>query len=357
MVTQFYHSAHQTLNERDMFSKSGSLFIVGFLLGLLGATVLFSLLTRGGKEAAEARQVFKLAHSLPPSAPVHLGMVRFAELVKEKSGGTVEVQIFPSGQLGSETEAIEQLQRGALAIVKTSAAAMEGFVPEMAVFGVPYLFRDAEHFWDVLESPIGEELLVGATQRGIRGLCYYASGARSFYTAERPILAPSDLAGIKIRTMRSATAIAMIETMGGAAAAIPFGELYTALQQGMVDGAENNPPSLYDSRHWEVARHYSLDEHTRIPDVLIFSERIWGGLSEEVQGWLVEAALESVPYQRQIWDEYVASCLDNLRAEGVSIYYPDKAPFQKAVQPMVDGFMGTTVGDLMERIARLERSE
>lgn len=333
-----------------MFSKSASLFIVGFLVGLFAATLLFVMVARGGAGPGEDRQVLKLAHSLPPSAPVHLGMVRFAELVWEKSGGSVEVRIFPSGQLGSETEAIEQLQRGALAIVKTSAAAMEGFVPEMAVFGVPYLFRDADHFWNVLEGPVGEALLVGGTGRGIRGLCYYASGARSFYTAERPILEPSDLAGMKIRTMRSATSIAMIEAMGGAAAAIPFGELYTALQQGMVDGAENNPPSLYDSRHWEVARHYSLDEHTRIPDVLVFSEKIWGGLSPEVQRWLLEAARESVPYQREIWDAYVATCLEQLKAEGVQLYYPDKGPFQKAVQPMVDGFAGTRVGALMQQI-------
>lgn len=337
-----------------MFSKSASLFIVGFLVGLLAATGLFVWASRGGEQEGEYRQVLKLAHSLPPSAPVHLGMVRFAELVSEKSGGRVEVQIFPSGQLGTETEAIEQLQRGALAIVKTSAAAMEGFVPEMALFGVPYLFRDAGHFWKVLEGPVGEELLVGGTGRGIRGLCYYASGARSFYTADRPILAPSDLAGMKIRTMRSATSIAMIETMGGAAAAIPFGELYTALQQGMVDGAENNPPSLYDSRHWEVARHYSLDEHTRIPDVLIFSEKIWVRLSPEVQGWLLEAARESVPYQREIWDAYVASCLENLRSEGVQIYYPDKSAFQEAVQPMVEGFAGTRVGALMDRVRAVE---
>lgn len=333
-----------------MISKSGSLFIVGFLVGLFTATLLFVGVSRGGSEEGGARQVLKLAHSLPPSAPVHLGMVRFAELVSEKSGGRVEVQIFPSGQLGTETEAIEQLQRGALAIVKTSAAAMEGFVPEMALFGVPYLFRDADHFWKVLEGPVGEELLAGATERGIRGLCYYASGARSFYTADAPILKPSDLAGMKIRTMRSATAIAMIEAMGGAAAAIPFGELYTALQQGMVDGAENNPPSLFDSRHWEVARHYSLSEHTRIPDVLIFSEKIWSGLSPDVQRWLREAARESVPYQREIWDAYVATCLDQLRAEGVEIHHPDKGPFHKAVQPMVEGFAGTRVGVLMQRV-------
>lgn len=354
MVAQLCGQFHSTLIRLIMLSKSGSFFVVGFLVGVFVATASFSLLSRRDEAGVAGRQVLKLAHSLPPTAPVHKGMERFAELVFEKSGGRVEVQIFPSGQLGSETEAIEQLQRGAITMVKTSAAAMEGFVPEMAVFGVPYLFRDAEHFWNVLNSPVGQELLVGATDRGIRGLCYYASGARSFYTVDKPILSPADLSGMKIRTMRSATSIEMIDTMGGAAAAIPFGELYTALQQGMVDGAENNAPSLYDSRHWEVARYYSLDEHTRIPDVLIFSEKVWAQLSPEVQVILLEAAEESVPYQRKIWDAYVAECLENLQAEGVEIYYPDKEPFQKAVQSMVDGFAGTSVGDLMKRVMAVE---
>lgn len=336
-----------------MDRKAISFLAVGFLVGMAVTAAIFSGLARSPDDGG-GKTVLKLAHGLPPASPVHRAMVRMAELADEKSGGTVEIQIFPNGQLGSETESIEQLQRGALAMVKTSTAAMEGFVPEMAVYGVPYLFRDEDHFWSVLEGPIGEELLEMGSRVGIRGLCYYDAGARSFYTVRDPILRPADLAGKKIRTIRSRTAMDMIEIMGGSATALGWGELYTALQQGMIDGAENNAPSVYDSRHWEVAKHFSLDEHTRIPDMVVFSEQVWQRLSPQVQQWVQEAALESVDYQRQIWKEYVDECMDLLREEGVNVYNPDKAPFLEAVQPMYASFNGTPVEDLIRRVEEVE---
>ncbi|MFM1902997.1 MAG: hypothetical protein RLZZ440_897 [Planctomycetota bacterium] len=339
-----------------MDRKAVSFLIVGLLAGMLLTTGAFAWLaaTEQSQAAGSDRLVLKLAHSLPPAAPVHVAMERFAELVAAKSGGTVEVQIFPSGQLGSETETLEQLQRGALALVKTSTAALEGFVPAMAVFGVPYVFRSEDHFWRVLEGPLGEELLAAGESADIHGLCYYDAGARSFYTVPRGVNAPADLAGLKIRTQRSATSMEMIATLGGSAAAIPFGELYTALQQGMVDGAENNPPSVYDSRHWEVAKHYALDEHTRVPDMLVFSQPVWRRLSPEVQAWITEAARESVPFQRQIWAEYVAECLTKLEAEGVTITRPDQAAFQAAVGPMYEALRETPLGPLVERVQAVE---
>lgn len=333
-----------------MDRKALSFLALGLLVGVLCTAGVFSWLARSDEGTASDHIVLKLAHALPPAAPVHKGMVRFAELLAAKSGGLVEVQIFPSGQLGSETETIEQLQRGALAMVKTSTAAMEGFVPEMAVFGVPYLFDNEAHYWRVLEGDIGQELLLKGTSVNIRGLCYYDAGARSFYTVNHPIETPADLQGEKIRTMKSTTAMDMIDVMGGSATPMPFGELYTGLQQGMVDGAENNPPSVYDSRHWEVAKYYSLDEHSRIPDMLVMSEKVWESLPPYVQTWIQEAAQESVVYQRQVWQDYVQQCLEELEANGVTIEHPDKAPFQAAVQPMYEKFKGTAVGALIERV-------
>lgn len=339
-----------------MDRKAVSFLIVGLLAGILFSTGAFAWLARAERSAAGRgeRLVLKLAHTLPPAAPVHLAMERFAKLVADKSGGSVEVQIFPSGQLGSETETIEQLQRGALAMVKTSTAALEGFVPEMAIFGIPYLFRTEEHFWQVLTGPVGEELLAKGAAFGIHGLCYYDAGARSFYTVPRPVNDPGDLAGLKIRTQRSATAMQMIAAMGGSAAAIPFGELYTALQQRMVDGAENNPPSVYDSRHWEVAKYFALDEHARVPDVLLFSQPVWNRLSPQVQAWVTDAARESVPFQRQVWARYESECLAKLAAEGVIISRPDQQPFQAAVEPMVASLEGTPLGRLIERVRAIE---
>ncbi|MFN9981042.1 MAG: DctP family TRAP transporter solute-binding subunit, partial [bacterium] len=173
-----------------------------------------------------------------------------AQRLREKSGGTVEIQIFPNSQLGSETECIELLQQGALAITKTSAAPLEGFVPELALFGVPYIFRNEEHYWKLINSDLGKQLLAAGETKGIRGLCYYDAGARSFYTVNRPILKPSDLGGLKIRVQQSKTAMDMVQALGGSPTPVPFGELYTALQSSMVDGAENNAPSFYTNRHY-----------------------------------------------------------------------------------------------------------
>lgn len=337
-----------------MDKKAVSFLVLGTLIGVVVASGLFSVLSRGTSAGDSGKTVLKLAHVLPPAAPVHKGMEFMAQRVHELSGGLVEVQIFPSGQLGSETETIEQLQRGALAMVKTSAAAMEGFVPEMSVFGIPYLFQDKELYWSILNSDLGQELLEKGVSVNIRGLCYYDAGARSFYTVHKPILSPENLEGQKIRTMRSQTAMEMIKVMGGAPTAMPFGELYTGLQQGMVDGAENNPPSVYDSRHWEVAKYYSLDEHTRIPDLLIFSEQIWESLSPQIQSWLKQAAEESVVYQRKIWADYEAECIEKLEKEGVTVYTPEKMEFQKAVEPMYRQHQGTVVGDLIQRVREMQ---
>ena len=335
-----------------MDKKSVSFLLLGLAIGTVLTAGVFSLLIGGG--SGDQKVVLKLAHVLPASAPVHKAMVRMSEWAAEKSAGLVDIQIFPNGQLGGETETIEQMQSGALAMVKASTAPMEGFIPEMAVFSVPYLFRDADHFWKVLNGDIGKGILLKGADLGIRGLCYYDSGARSFYTVDKPVLTPDDLQGMKIRVMKSKTAMDMVDTLGGSPTPIPFGELYSALQQSMVDGAENNPPSMYDTRHWEVAKHYSLDEHARIPDIVLFSQQIWDSLSPQVQQWVQEAADESVVYQKQIWNDYVQECLHKLEAEGVKVYRPSKEPFQELAKQMYKNFDGTPVQELIEQIQSIQ---
>lgn len=335
-----------------MDRKSISFFALGLLIGgLLSAVLLVPSIRSGG---GSSKTVLKLAHVLDQSHPVHVGMEFLAKRVSELSGGTVEIQIFPSGQLGSEPETIEQLQRGSLAMVKTSAAALEQFVPEMAVFGLPYLFRDEEHYWKVLDGPIGKGLLAAGEDDNIHGLCYYDSGSRSFYTIKAPVMTPEDLKGLKIRTLPSAMAMDAMDTMGGAPTPIPFGELYTALQQGMVDGAENNPPSFLSSRHYEIAKYYSLDEHTRIPDMLIFSKAIWDGLPLQVQEWINQAAAESVAFQRELWREKTEEALQIVQEAGVKIFRPDKAPFVAETAPMYDALENPVVRDLAVRIREVE---
>ena len=329
-----------------------SYFSLGLIVGVLLTVFAFSLLSNSRSESGSDSQtkVLKLSHTLDQSHPVHLAMEFMRDRLAEKSGGLVVIEIFPNGQLGTETETIEQVQRGVLAMVKASVAPMEAFTPEMGVFGLPYLFRDEDHFWKVLNGPIGKELLTLGKPSGLHGLMFYESGSRSFYTIDKPILTPDDLDSHKIRVMRSKMSMDMISQMGGSPTPIPFGELYTALQQGMVDGAENNAPSFETSRHYEVAKHYSLDEHTRIPDIVLFSQSIWELLAPHEKAWVQEAADESVVFQRELWRVETQNSLERLQENGVTVYRPNKEPFLKKMAPMYQRFEGTPIGSLVERI-------
>jgi len=297
--------------------------------------------------------VLKLAHALDITHPVHKGMVYMAEKVWEKSGGRMKVEIYPSEQLGTEKECIEAIQLGYLAITKTSTAPMEGFVSKMKIFGIPYLFRDSEHFWKALKSPAGKEVLWAGQSKGLRGLCYYDAGARSFYS-KKAINSPADLKGMKVRVQNSIMSIKMIQAMGGSPTSIPFGELYTALDQGVVDAAENNPPSFYTSRHYEVCKYYTMDEHTMLPDILVISTRVWNKLTPEFQQILQEAVDESVEYQRKLWAEAEQNDLKTVEKQGVKIIYPDKQPFRDSVKSVWDEFEGTEIGDLIKRIQEVQ---
>lgn len=293
----------------------------------------------------------KLAHGLPTDHPVHKAMAYMADRCKEISEGQLEIEIYASGQLGSEQQCVELLQIGSLAITKVSAAVMESFTDDYRVVGLPYLFRDKAHMHAVLDGEIGRELLLSTEKFLIRGLCFYDAGSRSFYTIDKPILKPSDLQGMKIRVMKSKTAMDMVQALGGSPTPISWGELYTALQSGVVDGAENNPPSLYTSHHYEVCKHYSLDEHTSVPDVLIVSAHVWNKLTEEERGWLQQAALESVPVQREYWEASVKESLEEVQKDGVKVYYPDKEPFRNMVTGIYESYRDhPTIYDYIQRI-------
>ena len=237
------------------------------------------------------QKVAYLAHTLPTSHPVHQGMEVFAKAVLDQSEGKLAIKIFPDGQLGTDREVLELLQIGSIAMTKVSAAAMANFAPEYKVMGVPYLFRDKTHLFNVLEGKTGENILEAGSEYLLRGLCYYDAGSRSFYTKNKPIHTPDDLQGLKIRVMNHQMSVDMVNEMGGSATPMAYGELYTALQQGVVDGAENNPPSFVTSGHYEVCKFYTLDEHSSIPDVLVIGTKYWKTLSEDEQGWMKEAIL------------------------------------------------------------------
>ena len=310
-------------------------------LGRIGkycALAIFFINLISGCTELRDKRFLKLAHTLPPDHPVHEAMVFMARRCSELSNGKMEIEIYPSEQLGSEQQCVELLQIGSLAITKVSAAVMESFTEDYKVLGLPYIFRDSSHAVNVLDGEIGQELLLSTEDRYIRGLCFYDAGSRSFYTIDKPILNPSDLEGMKIRVMKSKTAMDMVKALGGSPTPISYGELYTALQSGVVDGAENNPPSFYTSHHYEVCKHYALDEHTAVPDVLIISQHIWNKLSDQEKKWIQQAATESVAVERRLWSESVKKSLAEVQKAGVTIYYPDKSLFADKVADVYDSY-------------------
>ncbi len=294
--------------------------------------------------------VLRMGHTLDQQHAVHKAMLFMAERLEFYSNGSMQLRVYSGGQLGSERELIELLQIGSLAMTKVSASPLEGFSPRMKIFSVPYVFRDSTHLWQVLDSDIGQQLLNDLAKVRLRGLGYYDAGSRSFYTTQKQINTPADLAGLKFRVPNSQTAVTMVQTLGGAATPIDWGELYTALQQGVVDGAENNPPSFYLSRHYEVSKYYVLDEHTAVPDVILMSEQIWQSLTPIQQGWVKSAMHDSVVYQKELWQAATLDALAKVKAHGVEVVTPDKQPFIDAVKSLHQQLAGTEVGDLMQQI-------
>jgi tripartite ATP-independent transporter DctP family solute receptor len=313
-------------------------------------SLLLLLISCGDSTKKSEEVVLRLGHSLDMQHSVHKAMVYMGERLSEYSNGQMTVKIYAGGQLGTEREMLELLQLGSLAMTKVSASPLEGFAPAMQIFSIPYVFRDNAHFWKVLNSDIGKSLLNGLQSFRLKGMGYYDAGSRSFYTTNKPIHTPADLKGLKIRVLNSPTAVKTVRAMGAAATPVSWGELYTALQQGVVDGAENNPPSYYISRHYEIAGYYSLDEHTAVPDVLLCSLHVWNSLNAQQQEWLEKAMADSVIYQRELWAESTRDSLAKVIEAGVEVIYPDKQAFVDAVKPFHDSFANSPVGDLMAEI-------
>jgi tripartite ATP-independent transporter DctP family solute receptor len=338
-------------------NKSTSSLVVGILIGAVAATGGFSLFLSGQKSstgAGSAQIVLKLGHALDTNHPVHKGMEFMKERLEELSAGSVTMNIYPGSVLGSEVQCIEQLQNGSLAMTKTSAAAMENFIPEMSVYGLPYVFRDVDHYWNVLNGPIGKVLLQQGESKFLRGLCYYDSGSRNFYTKDQPIRSPEDLEGLKIRVMNSKTAMDMVSAMGAAPTPIAWGELYSALAQGTVDGAENNPPSFTSNKHYEICKHFTLDGHTRVPDILLIGTKVWEKLDPQVQEWVQQAATESSDFQQKLWKEKTLEALARAKEEGVTIYEVDTAAFAVKVAPLLNNVENPKVRKLLQEIATVK---
>lgn len=283
-----------------------------------------------------AATTFKLSHNQDRTHPVHKSMQFMADEVKKLTDGEVKIRIYPNGQLGTQRESMELMQNGALDMVKSNASEMESFEPAYGAFNIPYIFRDRDHYYRAMEGEVGQKILSTSYDKGFIGLTYYDGGSRSFY-ANKEINSPADLAGLKIRVQPSPTAVNMIKLMGGSPTPLAYGELYTALQQGVVDGAENNPTALTNSRHGEVAKVYSLDEHTMIPDVLLISSKAWEKLTKEEQEAVKKAADDSMAYHKVLWKEMTDAAVEKAKESmNVKVVQVEKQPFIDAVKPMHD---------------------
>lgn len=284
-------------------------------------------------------KVLYLAHNLPQTHPVHLGILEFQKVLEINSRGALKVKIFPDGQLGSEREVLELLQIGSVAATKVSAATLSNFVPEYNILGIPYLFRDKQHLFDVLEGPIGKSILEKGSKFWLRGLCYFDAGSRSFYTIDKAIRTPEDLKGLKIRVMNNQMAINMVNSLGASATPLSYSELYTAMQQGVVDGAENNSPSFVSSNHYEISKYYTLDQHSFVPDVLLIGTKYWEKLSEDEKLWVQDAADQSAQVQKKYWNDSVDESMKIAKGAGVEIIIPDKALFAEKSISVIQDFV------------------
>lgn len=308
------------------------MFLAGIMTGVLIACILgaFVIRPKAGSKAGGRTIVLKLAHGLDEAHPVHQAMILMKQRLEELTDGKATIDLYSGGVLGGETDCLEQVQRGELAMTKVSTAALEAFIPEMKVFSIPFTFRDENHFWTTLNGDIGKKLLAKGAAQNFQGLCYYDSGDRNFYSTKKPIRTIDDVKGMKIRVMNSRTAMDMINAMGGSPCPITWGELYTALAQGTVDAAENNPPSFDTSRHFEVCKYFTFTAHQRIPDMVIMSTKVWNTLPQDVQVALQKAADESEVYQRKLWKEKTEQSLALAKEKGVELITPELDGFRKA---------------------------
>ncbi len=290
-----------------------------------------------GSGTEEKQVTLKLGHNLAQDHAAHIALSGFADNVNERTDGSVTIQIFPNGTLGSESDMISQIQTGALDMAKVSAATLGNFSSLYNAYSVPYVFDDLDHYYKVMDGDITQEIFNSTADDGFVGLTWLDSGSRSFYTVDKPIRVPEDMKGLKIRTMDSEMSIKMMDNLGGSAVVMGYGDIYTGLQQGVIDGAENNVTALRD--HGEVAKFYSFDEHTRIPDVVIISTKTWNTLSENQKDIILECAKEMTEQYKTDWVDFENQVLDKAVNEfGVELVYDvNKGAFQTAVQPIYEG--------------------
>jgi tripartite ATP-independent transporter DctP family solute receptor len=311
----------------------------------------------GKRALAQQKLVFKASDVHPPGYPTVVAVERMGKKLEDATQGRLGIQMYASMQLGGEKEAIEQAQIGAIQLARVSVGALGPVVDDLNVFNLPFLFRDTAHMEKVIDGSIGDELLAKVTdnpQTRLVGLCWMDAGARSMYDTKRTIRALDDLKGLKVRVMGNPMFVDMMNALGGNGVSMGYDQVFSALQTGVVDGAENNPPSFVFDNHYQVAKHYTLTEHLIVPEILVFSRRSWDALSADDQALLHKLGRETQLEERQLWREVEQQAFDKMQAAGIEVVrVADKQPFREAVKPVWDKY-GAKYADLVKRIQAVQ---
>ena len=320
----------------------------------LAITISLAFFSCGGGDGANRVTTFSLPHVLNTDHPVHKALEKFAEEVNTRSNGSMVIRIQPGGTLGNEQELCDNVSNDADAFTKISSTILETKTELAKIYSLPYLFRDVDHMWQVLDGEIGNELLDMAVDQNLKGICYFDAGVRSFYT-KTPVSSPEDLRGMKIRVQKSVMMQSLVESLGASPQQIAFSELYTALDTGVVQGAENNIPSYFTTQHYKIAPHYVFDEHVYLPDILLMSASRWDDLTADEQQIIMDSAEVAKAFQKELWKTENEEQIKKMEAEGVTFTRLDnKDAFMTATQPIYDQFEGTEIMQYVERIRAVE---
>ncbi|MGE5575605.1 MAG: TRAP transporter substrate-binding protein [Syntrophothermus sp.] len=300
--------------------------------------------------SAEGTLTLKVGHVLAPTHPYQLGLEKFAQLVSQKTGGKVVVQVFHSSQLGNEREMIEGVQLGTLDMTLVSTAPLAGFSNKFLVFDLPFIFQSRSQAYKVLDGPIGTKIMESLDKNGIKGLAYWENGFRHLTNSKRPVNKPGDVKGLKIRTMENKIHMASFRALGADPTPMAFGELFTALQQRVVDGQENPLPIIWTSNFFEVQKNLALTGHFYAAAPLLINKAIFEKMPKDVQQAIQEAAYEARDYERGLIKEMDDDLVAKLKAKGMKITTPDKAAFLKAMQPVYTQFEKEIGKDLIDQV-------
>jgi tripartite ATP-independent transporter DctP family solute receptor len=313
---------------------------------------LLATAAMSGAAFAECEITLRSSDTHPDGYPTVEAVKHMGALAKERSGGRICVEVFHSAQLGEEKDTIEQTKAGVIDLNRVSMGPFNNLVEQTKIVSLPYIFRNVNHMHKVMDGAIGDEILAAFETHGYVGLAYYDGGSRSFYNNQKPITSIDDLKGMKMRVMQSDIFVDMMTAMGASATPMPFGEVYSGIQTGVIDGAENNWPSYESSGHFEVAKYYTIDEHLIVPEVLVMSKVSWDKLTPEDQAIVMAAAKESVPVMRKMWKEREKASEEKIRAAGAEIITEiDKTPFIEAMIPVYEKHVTSPeMRDLVKRI-------